>query len=102
LPIVARLNNKAWCAMGKRELIGSLAALLSLARSCALWRWFADAVRNQSDQQGGLQQALAHMDEQLSRSEQLHQLILRDSDQDIQTRRDPATGSSFITSREIT
>jgi hypothetical protein len=88
--------------MAKRELIGSLGALLSLARSCAGWRWFAHAVRNQSDQQGGLQQALADMDEQLSRSEELHRLILRDSDQDIQPRRDPATGSGFITSREIT
>jgi hypothetical protein len=88
--------------MAKRELIGSLGALLSRAWRDAARYWPADELRTQGDSQGGLQQALANMDEQLSRSEQLHRLILRDSDQDIQPRRDPATVSSFITSREIT
>jgi hypothetical protein len=88
--------------MVKRELIGSLGALLSRAWRDAARHWPADAVREQGDSQGGLQQALANMDEQMSRSEQLHRLILRDSDQDMQPRRDPATGPSFITSREIT
>jgi hypothetical protein len=88
--------------MAKREFIGSLAALLTRAWRGAARHWSADEVRDQGDSQGGLQQALRRMEEQLCRSEQLHGLILRDSDQDIQSRRDPATGSGFITSREIT
>lgn len=88
--------------MAKRELIGSLAARLSRAWRGAVRHWSVDEARDHGDSQGGLQQALRRMEEQLCRSEQLHRLILRDSDQDIQPRRDPATGSCFITSREIT